>query len=382
MTQVATLPFTVQIVSPSNPYAGYTLGQCTRVYTGVRARQTTTPPTEPGFGIMSYSGGCYDSSSGTFFVFGGGHETNDNSVWRFNVNALTWSRDYAPDHTGYPNPPDTKANLYAQTNWSTYPGMWLDTGRPISRHTRYSAAYMPNVGKFVVSGGSLWGGAGLGVDIGYPADGQETWLYDISTGTWSWKGSTLLNSSYLRPVDAWYSSIRQKVVSTSPQNIGNRTAIVEYDASLNTWSNHWDGSDTLVLTPLPADNNFVLASLDETGDRFFALINSVSLGLRVLEYSIATKRWTERTTTSKPRAPVEGDTLIYSPSSGRLNYILGDGTAYWLDLGTNAWNSWTNRPTNCAQILGSRAYCPSRGVMFFIVKNTSSEGVDVWAAKY
>lgn len=379
MTTVVSQAFTVSIISGANPYAGYSVGQCTKVYTGSLANQSGG--TEPWFGILSFSGLAYDSATGTVYLHGGGHEVNDNSVWRTSVDTFAWSRDYVPDHTAWPNAPDTTAALLADTNWATYPGMWISRNRPMSRHTRTSMVWMPNLQKFMVSGGSLWGGTSLG-DLGWPADGGETWLYDPNAKTWAWKGSTLLNAAYLRPVDAWYSTSRSTVFSSSPVNVNNRVSVVEYNSAGNFWSNHWDGSNVNVLSPAPFDGQMGLMAIDDAGDRMFAVINSVSVGLRVCEYSLDSRTWTERTTTNKPRAPVEGDALLYSSGTGRLTYVLGDGTAYWLNLATNAWSAWSNHPTGCGQILGARAYCPLRGVAFFVVKNLATSGVDIWAAKY
>lgn len=383
MTQVSSSPFTVQIVVAGNPYSGYTVGQCTKVYTGSTSAQSAL--TEPNFGVLSFSGMAYDSSAGNIFLHGGGHEINDNSVWRFNVVTATWSRDYAADHQSYPNPPDTPAALQADVNWATYPGMWLSTGRPISRHTRYSMTWLSHLSKFCSSGGSLWGGIGLGLDL-WPGDGEETWLYDPVAplaSRWSWRGSTLLNSSYLRPSSAMYSSTRQRVY-TDAAKVNNRLPIAEWNAGTNTWANHWNGSDASVLFPqaTPYDINYQLLAIDDSGDRIFAVTAGSGGAFRVGVYGLASRTWTELATTSNPRVPAEGDTLLWSSGTGRLTYVLGDGAAYWLDLSTNAWNTWANHPTGCGQILGARSYCPVRGVAFFVVKNISTSGVDVWAAKY
>jgi chitodextrinase len=116
---------------------------------------------------VAWSGGAFDTARNRLIIWGGGHsDYGGNEVYALNLDTLTIER------LNDPSVPIRNACLTG--------GIYAD-GRPASRHTYNHLAYLPVQDAMFAWGGSMY-------QCGN--QGDDAWLFDMSTKTWASKSST------------------------------------------------------------------------------------------------------------------------------------------------------------------------------------------------
>lgn len=390
--------FTVAIANPSD-YAGWPDLYVERIFAGDYTKPTTFQ--QPENGLLAYTSGAIDPSTGKLYVFGGGHaDWYGNEVWEFDVGTRAWSRHYAPSW-GY-NPP--LASVQAAVDNANYPGAYLKDQygatilKPIGRHTYHSVVWAANVGRLIAGGASTYGGSGAGDYLWLPpvAPGPgayynspaDTWQYDPSTKTWAFKGSELLTSTFRQPNNASYHTTRGRVFSVG-RNVGNQFYVWEYDPTGNTVTTHTP------TTNLPtADYQACIAGVDSANDRIIVLGVRDNTTIHVWTYDItlgkagSSSAWVQRTT-SGTQPPsfwsggfMEGWKVLKTAT--RIVLLCGlDKSVYELNPSTWAWskiiaNALPDSHYNSQYFCAS--YDSTRNVVFVPYVN-SANLVDVYGMR-
>ena len=160
----------------------YALLSSSLVFAGWEEQPTTVPndagikpsgisPSAFAANWLAFSGGVYDDVNHNLIVLGGGHaDGNDNSVYAFNVDTLTWA--------------NLKPWTSGPVGWATNSCTIIEDpiGHPTSRHTFQNLVYIPPENGRSDPQMLLYGGSIACASGGF---GQDTWIFNLTTNTWS-----------------------------------------------------------------------------------------------------------------------------------------------------------------------------------------------------
>ncbi len=232
-----------------------------------RVQPTPLPPVGYGgfYGVMSYSGGAFDTKRERLVVWGGGHGSySGNELYAFDVTALAWQRLTNPS-TPSPLGPGLGPSVHVNSD-----------GTPTSRHSYDGMVYLPGIDKLWASGGSRWGD-GSGTPL--------TWMFDFDTLQWVRKADLIPPDFYneLEVVSA-YDPVTGHVFFSSPSRV-----LAEYDPVANTWTNRSSDrvGDGKVAAIDPKRRKFVAIGIGEV--RVFDLTSSGTIAMRKVTTTGATE---------------------------------------------------------------------------------------------
>jgi hypothetical protein len=259
------------------------------------------PPGDPRNIMWAWNGGTYDPVRDALILpAGGGHEDyGGNEVYAFSIGSLSWKR--LTDPSPAPIYPDGQGREEAPD------------GRPASRHNYSGVAFLANVDKVFLTGGSLWSPAGGG--------SKGAWTFDVLSRTWQRRadppGSQVTAMAAYDPVSGLAYALVQ-----------NGT-LAAFDPKKNTWtaesSIDWAGFDparTMVVHPTRR-----MLLVIGGGDVFgYSLGKSGAGGARAIT-----------TTGGDPIVNAQGPGVAYDPVADTLVGWMGGGDVYSLDLGTRKW---------------------------------------------
>jgi hypothetical protein len=126
-------------------------------------------------GILAYSGGVFDVTTGNFLIFGGGHADYwGNEVCAFSTGTLTWKKMYEPDARA----------RYTNDNIDNLRGKLKDSDKPYTRHSYNQICSVDEGGQggrmFIFSGaGPGW--EGIKPSVPAPSD---CWAYSAKENKW------------------------------------------------------------------------------------------------------------------------------------------------------------------------------------------------------
>jgi hypothetical protein len=300
---------------------------------------------------VAWNGGFFDSVRNRYVVMGGGHgDYAGNEMYAFNLDTLQWSRLWGPT----PNsqiPPIGSASVEVYAD-----------GKPSSRHTYSGIQHLPNVDKYFVHGGSLWGGSG--------GMGKTTWFFDPDQSMWTRQAD----------ISSCYGSGAVPFTAYDP-NTGLVYAhkyirLCEYNPLTDTWRTR--GGDNKGASPSAT-------AVFDPKRKQFCLIGGGSTQC----YDMAS------TTTSIPLVKIAttGDKTCetasypgvdYDPVSHRIVAWAGGADVYTLDLTTRV---WTKLPASAGNTVtptapthtGSHSrwrYIPSKNI--FMIVNSIDQNVYVY----
>lgn len=306
------------------------------------------PPGDPRMIMWAWNGGTYDTVRDALILpAGGGHEDyGGNEVYAFSIGSLSWQR--LTDPSAAPIYPDEQGREEAPD------------GRPASRHNYSGVAFLADVDKVFITGGSLWSPAGGG--------SAGAWTFDVPSRTWQRRadapGSQVTAMAAYDPVSGLAYALVQ-----------NGT-LAAYDPRKNRWSPQssidWAGFDparTMVVHPTRR-----MLLVIGAGEVFgYGLGKSGAGGARAIS-----------TAGGEPIVNAQGPGVAYDPVTDRLVGWMGGGDVYSLDLGTRRWtrhapaNGPVPGPAPHTGTFGRWQYVPSKNL--FIGVNSIDE--NVWLYRF
>jgi len=263
------------------------------------------------FGILSWSGGAFDSKRNRLIVTGGGHNAYyGNELYALNLDTQTMTRL---------NDPGLPIGSYSTCQEAIAGGT-----QPNSRHTYDGIEYMPNVDRLYVFSGSL--ACGLG------SWGQVTWTFDFATMRWQRmdpsgpapRGEAGMMTAY--------------DPNTGRVYLHDRLHLYAYDFTTNTY--------TRISTQSEVLGYHMMATIDPKRRQFIIMgYDSEAGGGRVYAYDIGPSatgrmvRWTTTGATAMVSETYPG--LEYDPVRDRVVAWNGGNSVYSLDLDTRQWTAVT-----------------------------------------
>jgi hypothetical protein len=305
-------------------------------------------PGDPRMIMWAWNGGTYDPVRDALILpAGGGHEDyGGNEVYAFSIGSRSWQR--LTDPSPAPIYPDEQGREEAPD------------GRPASRHNYSGVAFLADVDKVFITGGSLWSPAGGG--------SVAAWTFDVPSRTWQRRadapGSQVTAMAAYDPVSGLAYALVQ-----------NGT-LAAYDPRKNRWapqsSIDWAGFDparTMVVHPTRR-----MLLVIGAGEVFgYSLGKSGAGGARAIS-----------TAGGEPIVNAQGPGVAYDPVTDRLVGWIGGGDVYSLDLGTRRWtrqapaNGPLPGPAPHTGTFGRWQYVPSKNL--FIGVNSIDE--NVWLYRF
>ena len=296
--------------------------------------------------IDAWNSGVYDTKRDRYIITGGGHnDYGGNELYAFDVNTLSWSRIWGPSPNISPG------------------GACLETygdGNPASRHTYDGLAYLQNIDRFWMHGGSLY------CSTGGPS--QATWLFDFDSLLWERKAN-ISYSSGLQMVSA-YDPVTNKVFVAGRASF---QTLLEYDPVSDSWTERGDLSIDVAQT----------AAIDPVR-RTFVSLGSGKLFAYDLQQTGTISRQDLSTTGDTSMVSIAYPGIVYDPVSDKMVAWNGGVDVYLLDLDTLVWTRVTPAPTNTViptpaphqGTFGRWQYIPSKNA--FIVVNSIDENVWIY----
>lgn len=267
--------------------------------------------TEGCFGILSWSGGTFDTKRNRLIVWGGGHAAYyGNEIYAVNLssNPVTTTRLTDP---GLPTASGCQEAIANGT-------------QPNSRHTYDGIEYMANFDRLFVFSGSLSCSSGN--------FGQSTWTYDFTTRQWQ-----NMNPSGPLPVPG-----PGRLVAYDPNTglvfVHDEWNLYSYNFSTNTYTKLTNSSSSvgyhMNATIDPVRKLFVIAGYD-----------NVQSGGRIHTYSIAPGSTYQRQSfvlSGCGTLATEYPGIEYHAGTDRLIGWNGGNTIYSLNLDTRSCTSVTH----------------------------------------
>lgn len=345
----------------------------------------------PPFGILGYSGMALDTINHKILLFGGGHnDYGGNEVYSWDINGTqTWTKMYEP--TAFMAM--TLAQCQAGVDNNNYPGMWVPTGRPLSRHTYTAIDFMSHSGEMVVSGSSTYSGPNdsfwLVNDVPpgcYYNTPGDMWLYNQANNTWTFKGAYFPGQKgrphYIHSFT--YDSYNHNVIV-----YGTGGGIWIYDPTANTWT------EKFPTGTLP-DNSQAYNGItyDSKRRRVYIFGSAYPYNHDLYYYDVSGNSWTKVSPSGNP-PPLNSDVwkngmfgLAYDSVNDVILAFGVDGNSCNLWVYSPTANSWTKNPGDSTPpapansvIYGHLKYDSTNNITFLVTSNTSY-GVDVWAYRY
>jgi hypothetical protein len=248
--------------------------------------------------VMAWNSGAFDTNRNRLIVWGGGHtDYYGNEMYAVNLNTLTIERITDPT---------------VPIASSCTDGLAGDTV-PNSRHTYDGIAYMANVDRLFVFGGSL-------SPCGYMSNG--TWTFDMASRTWQ-----KMNPSGKIPHDV------PGIVTAYDPNTGD--VYLHDDQYLYSYSFAKNSFRRL------SGSNYIDYHLSGTIDPVNKKFVMVGAG-NVYVYDIKShKRKKLATTGGSSIVDSDYPGLAFDPSLGKIVAWNGTDTVYALDLESAAWSPIT-----------------------------------------
>jgi hypothetical protein len=261
------------------------------------------------FGILSWSGGAFDSRRNRLIVTGGGHNAYyGNELYALNLDNQTMTRLNDP---GLPLASGCQEAIANGT-------------QPNSRHTYDGVEYMPNIDRLFVFGGSLACSNGN--------FGQETWTFDFATMRWQ----------RMSPGGPLPRAVPGTMTAYDPNTgrvyVHDLQHLYAYDFASNTY--------TRVSTQAETIGYHMMGTIDPKRRQFIIMgYDSEMGGGRVYAYDIGPSatgrlvRWTTTGATNMVSEMYAG--LEYDPVRDRVVAWNGGNSVYVLNLDTKQWTAVT-----------------------------------------
>jgi hypothetical protein len=288
--------------------------------------------------IDAWNGGVLDTARNRLIIWGGGHtDYSGNEVYSLDLNTLQLSRLTDP---GLPVATACPESLVNGT-------------QPNSRHTYGGIAYMPNVDKMFVFGGSLatCGNSSVG-----------TWLFNFATNQWEARSPSgpVPNGDY-------------GIVSAYDPNTGkvflhDNTNLFTYSPATNSYQQLTNNSTNIDI--------HLTATLDPKRKKFVILG-----GTQAWIYDISGSTFTRQAlSTTGGSTIINSDYpgLAYDPQQDRIVAWSGGNTVYELNLDTNTWSSasFSGGPASGVRgVFGHWQYSPASGV--YVTINSADANASV-----
>lgn len=316
------------------------------------------PGKRPPNGIAAYSSMDIDVNGGYAYIFGGGH--NDyygNDVWRFDLERKIWRQMYKPDNSY--NPP--VSSVLHRVDRIRQPGAFVDTQRPIGRHTYYSLSWRDRSEELFAGGGSTYSGNGdyLWEHNGGPWHNspKDFWRYSPAANKWVYIGSALIDNKLSRAC-AVYDRERDVFYNITRRNSDHRWVVQSYDPSTGE-------SSQLTGIHKRSDTEFPVV-LDSKRNCLWALSSAGQRSILV-KYDIAKQFFDEPLITGNPPPATSGQGMAYATHLDRI-YVLHGSGVYWLDLAAMEWVKESHTPPpRSAGVFGRWRYDRLRKVIILMV---------------
>jgi len=250
----------------------------------------------------AWNGGAFDTKRNRLIIWGGGHANySGNEIYALDLNTLTMQRL---------NDPGLPVVTAGQ------PEAIVNGTQPNSRHTYDGIAYMANIDRLFVYGGSL-------TYSGYASNG--TWTFNFATNKWQNMNPSGDNPGYD------YGDVSAYDPNSGKVFLHSNHYLFSYNFTANTWTRLTDNN--------PIDYH-LSATLDPVRKKFVM----VGAG-RVYTYDVSAGSTYARTTlvTSGGDAIVSSSYpgLAYDSVRDRIVAWNGGDTVYSLNLDTGVWASVT-----------------------------------------
>jgi hypothetical protein len=327
---------------------------------------TSSPPV----GILAFSGMAIDSRQQKLLLFGGGH--NDywgNEVWAWDINTQIWQKMYEPD----PLKNIALETCKASVDNEKFPGMWLPSGRPISRHTYSSVQFIEHQGVMIVGGYSTYSGSGEYLwhpDLGgcYYNGPGDTWIYDPETNQWTYMGSSIIDSSKFSPVYSAYDSNTGRLI------VYAKHSIRLYDIDTDTWTERFP-------SPYPPARSHANLAYDSKRKLVYLHGGDYPSTNDLWAYNVLNNTWTK----IEPQGalpPLGGGSMAYdSVNDVVITFSLNGLWVY--DPKVNRWeqNPGNSSPSPAGSpTFGRLKYDPLNNVAFLVIQESWT--TKVWAYRY
>ena len=334
---------------------------------------------EPPFGILGFSGMALDGPGRRLLIFGGGHADYwGNEVWSWDIDRREWRRAYDPD----PFHNLTRQEALKGVDNKKQPGVWLPSGRPITRHTYGSICFLEHKGLMLAGGGSTYSGPNrhkvdFWCDVGAPGGvwlngPADVWLYDPEKAAWTWKGSGKAEGA---------AAGFPKGVGTSTYAPDIKSAIVVadgtwlYDAGKDAW--------TGMKSKCPGGGHSTMTY--DTRRKLAYHVGRSGKELKIHSYDPAGDVWAEVKAGGETPSNRDGGWGITYDSANDVVLAFGrDGLAVF-DPKTSRWEKNPGSPEKAppaSEWTFNRFQYDAVNNVAFLVTGTRDWRVDVWAYRY
>lgn len=348
----------------------------------------------PPSGDGAYSGMCIDDAHDTVLVFGGGHgDSASNAVWAWDIRNGGWTKQ-SPDDGAifYALDDNTAAQGIDLTN---FPGMWVPTRRPISRHTVDSLRYITHLGKMVAGGGALYtGNSTLTLDLWHiwGNDPEDWWFYDPVTTAWTYKGTTRNNAPnwpILAHViyDGRYLWCASGVYA--PVNDPNNPLASARVSGTSDWVWRVDPNDMTVLQKysIPFQLSGDRACTYDSKRNAYVIYGGSDYGHVLWSCALDTGVWTNLSPASGP--DLSGDGVAYD-STNDVIAVCGASGIWIYDFTTATWTQGADinllnpnvRSRINGPVDGKFKYDAKRNVFFWGLTESGFITYDMWAYRW
>lgn len=258
------------------------------------------------FGILSWSGGAFDTKRNRLIVWGGGHNAYyGNELYALNLQSFKMERLTDP---GLP-PASYELCSEAIANGA----------QPNSRHTYGGLAYIPTTDQFFINGGAIACGAS--------GRSTATWTFDFTALTWQNRNPGGVTPAW------WEGKVSDYDPNTQKVYLHDAEYLNVYDPAANTWQRlspyEWpplDGHQTAVIDPKR---------------RKFVIVGAGAMMMYDLSAGSTYTRTNLTTTGGDALVNSAYPGLAYDPVSDRIVGWNGGDTVYSLNLDTNVWTPIT-----------------------------------------
>ena len=336
---------------------------------------------QPPSGIAAFSGMAIDERNGQILLFGGGHSDYwGNEVWAWKMAERTWRKMYEPDALNNLS----LAACQTSVDNANRPGMWVPSGRPISRHTYDGVEYISHLGLMMAGGSSTYSGAneylwsadtrasGTGCYFNSPGD---VWFYNPSTNAWSYKGSSQTDKTRVPVGVSTYDSTTGKVVVLG-RSANYEMATYVYDPTANVFHQKFPS------TRVPWHGE-IAATYDSKRHYVLFFGGDYPKSDKLWAYSVDQNTWIDLSPATGLRPSAGGGYGIAYDSAADVIVVYGQSGLWVYDYATEAWSQPKTAisPQMTSQVHGKLKYDRERNVTFLIYSNSQWQ-IEVWAYRH